>query len=146
MTESEILTPVLDLITQKNKGAGERDRVKNCITEILNAPKGLVNIDVCDINDLFQDGGEIHACDVSVDALEENRMDLLMEQILTATKWSASYKHVLVYFFFPEEHPLLMEELQPFHDWTATNPDEITITWGMTFHSPQTFRAIVLFQ
>ena len=70
MTESEILTPVLDLITQKNKGAGERDRVKNCITEILNAPKGLVNIDVCDINDLFQDGGEIHACYLSVYALE----------------------------------------------------------------------------
>ena len=146
MMKTELLKPVVDLITQKNKGAEERDRVKNCIMEILNAPKGLVNIDVCDIRDLFQEGGEIHVCDVSVDAVEENRMDLLMGQILTVKKWSESYKHVLVYFFFPEEHPLLMEELQPFHDWTATNPDEITITWGMTFHPSQTLRAIVLFQ
>lgn len=136
----------LDIIDQKNKEQGERDMVRNCVMEILNAPKGLVNLDVCDISDLFREGGEIHACDVSVDAGEDNRMDLLMGQILQNTQWSDSYKHVLVYFFFPEEYPLLMEELQPFHEWTASNPDEITITWGMTFHPLQTLRAIVLFQ
>lgn len=146
MLDLEMLEPTLYLIDQKNKGKEERDKVKNCILEILNAPKGLVNIDYYDIRDFFQEGGEIHACDVSVDAGKENRMDLLMEQILLNTKWSDSYKHVLVYFFFPKEYPLLMEELQPFHEWTASNPNKITITWGMTFHPSQTLRVIMLFQ
>lgn len=137
---------IFDLIDQKNKGTIERDRVKNCIMEILNAPQGLVNLDVCDISDLFQEGREVHACDVSVDAVEDNRMDLIMGQILQNTKWINSYKHLLVYFFFPEEYPLLMEELQPFHEWTASNPNKITITWGMTFHPSQTLRVIMLFQ
>lgn len=145
MIEAEMLKQVSNLIDQKNRGK-EHDIVRNSIMEILNAPKGLVNIDVCDIKDFLQEGGEIYACDVSVDAVENNRIDLLMEQILQNTKWNDSCKHILVYLFFPKEYPLLMEELQPFHEWTASNPDEITITWGMTFHPLQTLRAIVLFQ
>jgi hypothetical protein len=51
-----------------------------------------------------------------------------------------------VFFFFPEERPLLMEELKPFSEWIDSIPDEFMIKWGLAIHSSQELRAIILLQ
>ena len=113
---------------------------------MLDAPNGLINIDINDIKDLFQQGGEIHAIDVRVNAREEHRMEQLMNRVKEEANRLGADSRVLIYFFFPEHNPLLMEELQPFSEWIETFPGECMIKWGMATHSAQELRAIVLLQ
>ena len=116
------------------------------LKEVQENPNGLIGIDINDIKDLFQQGGEIHAIDVRVNAREEKRMEQLMEQIKKKGKSLSSYTRALIYFFFPEHNPLLMEELQPFSEWIESFPGECMIKWGMATQSAQELRAIVLLQ
>lgn len=146
MIEAEVLKPVLTLIDEKVKIQDEFEKVKRSLMDVLNAPKSLVSIDVNDVRDLFQDGGRIHAYDTSVDASKENRMALIMEQIMSKAKHFEPYNHALVFFFFPEGRPLLMEELQPFSNWIESVPGEFMIKWGMATQSTQELRAIVILQ
>lgn len=116
------------------------------IREVLNTHNSIVNIDINDVRDLFHDGEELHAFEVSVPADKENRMALLMEKIKKCTKCHEPYNRALVFFFFPEERPLLMEELKPFCEWVESVPGELMIKWGMATQSAQEIRAIVLLQ
>ena len=124
----------------------ECEKVKRSIVDVLNAPKSLVSIDVNDVRDLFQEGGAIHAFEVSVDALKENRMKQMMDRIIRKATHLEPYNHALVFFFFPEEQPLRMDELQPFSDWIESVPGEFMIKWGMATQSKQELLAIVLLQ
>ena len=81
MIATEVLKPVFALVDEKVTLQEEREKVMRGIMDVLNAPKGLVSIDVYDVRDLFQEGGVIHAFDVSVDALMANRMNLMMVEI-----------------------------------------------------------------
>lgn len=113
------------------------------INEVLNSTNILVNIDINDFRDIFQEGEEFHTFEVSVSANKENRMQLLMEQIKKCSKCYEPYNRALVFFYFPDLQPLLMEELKPLNEWIETVPGEFMIKWGMvTFPSP-TVRAIV---
>ena len=56
-------------------------RANRLIKEVLDSTNKLVNIDIKDVRDLFQEGGELHAFDVSVPTDKENRMQQLMEQV-----------------------------------------------------------------
>ena len=116
------------------------------LKEVLENPNSLINIDINDIKDMFLQSEEIHFFDVRVNAREENRMEQLMKQIKKNGKSISSYTYALVYFFFPERNPLLMEELQPFSEWMESVPDEFMIKWGMATQSTQELRAIVLLQ
>jgi len=116
------------------------------LKEVLENPNSLINIDINDIKDLFLQSEEIHFFDVRVNAREENRMEQLVEQIKKKGKSLSSYTRALIYFFFPEHNPLLMEELQPFSEWMESVPDEFMIKWGMATQSTQELRAIVLLQ
>lgn len=116
------------------------------LKEVLDAPNGLIGININDLKELFQQDGEIHAIDVRVNAREENRMEQLMEQIKKKGKSLSSYTRALIYFFFPEKCPLMMEELRPFSEWIETFPGECMIKWGMATQSAQELRAIVLLQ
>ena len=116
------------------------------LKEVLENPNSLINIDINDIKDLFLQSEEIHFFDVRVNAREENRMEQLVEQIKKKGKSLSSYTRALIYFFFPERNPLLMEELQPFSEWMESVPDEFMIKWGMATQSTQELRAIVLLQ
>lgn len=116
------------------------------IREVLNTHNSIVKIDTNDVRDLFQEGGEIHVFDVSVDASKENRMALLMNQIKRPSKCYEPYNRALVFFYFPEALPLLMEELKPFCEWIEYVPGEFMIKWGMATQSAQELRAIVLLQ
>jgi len=116
------------------------------LKEVLENPNSLINIDINDIKDLFLQSEEIHFFDVRVNAREEYRMEQLVEQIKKKGKSLSSYTRALIYFFFPEHNPLLMEELQPFSEWMESVPDEFMIKWGMATQSTQELRAIVLLQ
>ena len=116
------------------------------LKEVLENPNSLINIDINDIKDLFLQSEEIHFFDVRVNAREEYRMEQLVEQIKEKGKSLSSYTRALIYFFFPEHNPLLMEELQPFSEWMESVPDEFMIKWGMATQSTQELRAIVLLQ
>ena len=116
------------------------------LKEVLDAPNGLIGIDINDIKDLFQQGGEIHAIDVRVNAREEHRMERLMNRVKVDANRLGADSRVLVYFFFPEKCPLMMEELRPFSEWIETFPGECMIKWGMATQSAQELRAIVLLQ
>ena len=116
------------------------------LKEVLDAPNGLIRIDINDIKELFQQGGEIHAIDVRFNANEENRMEQLMEQIKENGKSLSSYTRALVYFFFPGKYPLTMEELRPFCGWIESMSGEIAVKWGMATHSASELRAAILLQ
>ena len=116
------------------------------LKEVFDAPNGLIGININDTKDLFQQDGEIHVFDVSVDASKENRMALLMNQIKRLSKCYEPYNRALVFFYFPEALPLLMEELKPFCEWIEYVPGEFMIKWGMATQSAQELRAIVLLQ
>ena len=121
-------------------------RTNQFINEVLNTTNKLVNIDINDVRDLFQEGGEIHTYDASVGASMKKRMELLMDQIIENTKKYEPFSHALVFFIFPEDRPLLMEELKPFSDWIESVPGEFMIKWGMAIHRTPMIRAIVLLQ
>jgi hypothetical protein len=116
------------------------------LKEVLENPNSLINIDINDIKDLFLQSEEIHFFDVRVNAREENRMEQLVEQIKKKGKSLSSYTRALIYFFFPERNPLLMEELQPFSEWMESVPGEFMIKWGMATQYTPELRAIVLLQ
>ena len=124
----------------------ECEKVKRSIVDVLNAPKSLVSIDVNDVRDLFQEGGVIHTFNASVGASIKKRMESLMDLIIVNTKKYEPFSHALIFFFFPEDRPLLMEELKPFSDWIESVPGELRIKWGMATQSTQEIRAIVLLQ
>lgn len=121
-------------------------RTNRFIKEVLDSTNKLVNIDINDVRDLFQEDEEIHAFDVSVPADKGNRMMLLVEQIKKCSKCHEQYNRVLVFFYFPSNLPLLIEEIQPFSDWIESVPGELMIKWGMATQSIQKLRSIVLLQ
>ena len=118
-------------------------RTNQFIKEVLNTTNKLVNIDIKDVRDLFQGGEELHTFDVSVPSDKENRMQQLMEHIKKCSKCHKPYNRALVFFFFPEEQPLLMEEMKPLSEWIESIPGELMIKWGMGLHSTPKVRAIV---
>ena len=114
------------------------------LKDVLDNPTSLININLNDVKDLFRQNEDICAFDVKVNSNEEQRMELLMKQIKEGTKSNLDFSSALVYFSFPESHPLLMSELQPFSEWGESIPGEFMIKWGMATQSTQEFRAIVL--
>ena len=132
------------MIYAKVKSEKEREKVKCGISDILHAPKRIICVDINDVIELFQEGEGIQIFDVSVDASNENRMSLVISHIKNDTKHFEPYGRALFFFFLPEDHPLLMEELQPFSDWIESVPGEFMVKWGMAIQSSQEFRVIVL--
>ena len=84
--------------------------------------------------------------DASVGASIKKRMESLMDLIIVNTKKYEPFSHVLVFFIFPEDRSLLMEELKPFSDWIESVPGELLIKWGMATQATQELRAIILLQ
>ena len=116
------------------------------LNEVLENPNSLVNIDINDIKDLFLNGGNISEFEIIVDALEEKRMKLLVNKIKEHTKCCHTFSRALVFFIFPEDRPLLMEELHHIYEWMESIQVEIMMKWGMATQSTQDLRAIVLLQ
>lgn len=116
------------------------------LEDVLNLHDSIIRIDSNDVRDLFQDGVGIHTLEVSVDVSNENRMAFLIALIRRKTKHFEPFSHVLVFFIFPKDQPLLMEELQPLTDWMESVPDDFMIKWGMATQSTQELRAIVILQ
>ena len=144
--DTQKIKQLLTLIANKSKSQTDYGNTKKYIMEIIDYHDSIVSIDVNDVNDLFQKGGEIHTYDASVGASIKKRMESLMDLIIVNTKKYEPFSHALIFFFFPEDRPLLMEELKPFSDWIESVPGELRIKWGMATQSTQELRAIVLLQ
>ena len=112
--------------------------VELLIREVLDSRSSIVKIDANDVNDL--------SYDASVGASIKKRMESLMDLIIVNTKKYEPFSHALIFFFFPEDRPLLMEELKPFSDWIESVPGELRIKWGMATQFTQELRAIILLQ
>lgn len=54
MIGPDCMRPVFALIDEKVTIEEEHRKVKRCIMDVLNAPKGLVSIDVNDVRDFFR--------------------------------------------------------------------------------------------
>jgi hypothetical protein len=115
------------------------------LKDVLDNPTSLININLNDVKDLFRQNEDICAFDVKVNSNEEQRMELLMKQIKERTK-SNHFSSALIFFLFPESHPLLMSEIQPLSEWIESAPGEFLLTWGMATQSSQELRIIVLLQ
>lgn len=124
----------------------EQKKIEGLVKEVINAPHGLLKISASDIRELFSGGGEIHAIDISVDGAEEKRMEQSIEQVKEKTKCIHAFSRALVYFFFPENHPLVMDELYHVNEWMESIPVEIMMKWGMATQTTQELRAIVILQ
>ena len=122
------------------------ENVMHLIKDVLYVSKRLVCIEAKDLIDLFQDGGAIQSLDISIKAEKADRIDELIKLIREKTTDSQHINNILVYFFFPEEHPLLMGELETFSECIKSFSDESTIKWGVTTHLRKDFRTIVLLQ
>ena len=144
--DTQKIKQLLTLIANKSKSQTDYGNTKKYIMEIIDYHDSIVSIDVNDVRDLFQEGGEIHTYDASVGASIKKRMESLMDLIIVNTKKYEPFSHALIFFFFPEDRPLLMEELQPFSEWMESVPGEFMIKWGMATQSTQELRAIVLLQ
>lgn len=124
----------------------EQKKIERLVKEVINAPHGLLKISASDIRELFSGGGEIHAIDIAVDGAEEKRMEQSIEQVKEKTKCLHAFSRALVYFFFPENHPLVMDELHHINEWMESIPVEIMMKWGMATQTTQELRAIVILQ
>ena len=116
------------------------------LKDVLGSPNSLIHIDIDDIKDMFRQDEDIRTFDVKVSSVGEQRMELVMKQIRKRTNFNLDFSSALVYFSFPENHPLLMSELQPFSEWGESIPGEFMMKWGMATQSTQELRVILLLQ
>ena len=144
--DTQKIKQLLTLIANKSKSQTDYGNTKKYIMEIIDYHDSIVSIDVNDVRDLFQEGGVIHTYDASVGASIKKRMESLMDLIIVNTKKYEPFSHALIFFFFPEDRPLLMEELKLLSDWVESVPGDFLIKWGMATQSTQEIRAIVLLQ
>ncbi len=124
----------------------EQKKIEGLLKEVISAPHGLLKISASDIRELFSGGGEIHAIDISMDGAEEKRMEQSIEQVKEKTKCLHAFSRALIYFFFPENHPLVMDELYHANEWMESIPNKFMIKWGMATQTSPEFRVIVLLQ
>ena len=113
---------------------------------VLENQNGLIRIGISDVEELFRQDEDIRAFDVRVSSIGEQRMELVMKQIRERTNFNLDFSSALIFFFFPESHPLLMSEIQPLSEWIESAPGEFLLTWGMATQSSQELRIIVLLQ
>ena len=113
---------------------------------VLENQNSLIRIGISDVEELFRQDEDIRAFDVRVSSIGEQRMERVMKKMKEEADSSLSFSSALIFFFFPESHPLLMSEIQPLSEWIESAPGEFLLTWGMATQSSQELRIIVLLQ
>jgi len=122
------------------------EETNRLIQEIVKTQSALIGIDACDIEETFMASGPIHGFTVTVDSALDSRAEVLIGGVREKAEQYKPFIHALVFFFFPTDKPLLMEELKPLSDWIETFPSKFMIKWGMATHSKQELRTIVIIQ
>ena len=104
------------------------------IREILEAANSTIIIDANDIRECLNEEGILTTFDVSVCASNTERMKELVKQVENKIADIAPIKSLLFHLSYPEEHPLLMSELQPLSDWLSSIPcdSDLTVKWGVS--------------
>ena len=123
---------------------GMRTDIESLINEVLNAPKSYVKLDAHDICDFFQGDGSISLLETAVDDTTGNRMDLALENIKKEIDQYNSFERLLLFFSVPQEHPLLIEELQTLTKWIESFQNTPDVLWGTTYNQEGLFQIVVM--
>lgn len=123
---------------------GMRTDVETLVNEMLTAPKSYVKLGVHDICDFFQGDGTISLLETAVDDTTGKRMDLALEDIKTEIDHYNSFERLLLFFSVPQEHPLLMEELQTLTKWIESFQNTPDVLWGTAYSQEGLFRIVVM--
>ena len=113
---------------------------------VLENQNCLIRIGISDVEELFRQDEDIRAFDVRVSFIGEQSMERVMKKMKEEADSSLSFSSALIFFCFPESHPLMMSEIQPLSEWIESAPGEFLLTWGMATQSSQELRIIVLLQ
>ena len=124
------LTPHLSLITKHCNNEDECQKIVHLLLKLVEV-KGIIDLDVADIDNLCQEGGEIHAAEISVDTSKENWEKLLKKEFKNKTKNLKQCSHALIYFLFPENHPPAMTDFALLKEYLDLMPDKLEIKWGV---------------
>ena len=117
------------------------------MNEVLNVQDAVIQITPSDICELFQDGGMICGFDNSVDATQQGRMSQLMEQVKDNLNGLMPLENCLVFFFFPKESPVMMDEMESVNALIGSL--DCPVKWGMAIEKNEkcsTLRVITLLQ
>ena len=123
---------------------GMRTDVELLINEMLNAPKSYVKLDIHDICNFFQGEGPISLLETAVDDTTSKRMDLALENIKNEIDQYNSIERLLLFFSVPQEHPLLIEELQTLTKWIESFQNTPDVLWGTAYNQEGLFRIVVM--
>ena len=123
---------------------GMRTDVELLINEMLTTQESYVKLDAHDICDFFQGDGPISLLETSVDNTTSKRMDLALENIKKEIDQYNSFERLLLFFSVPQEHPLLMEELQTLTKWIESFQNTPDVLWGTAYSQEGLFRIVVM--
>ena len=118
--------------------------VETIVNEMLNAQKPLMNLDVHDICDFFQGDGAISLFEIAVDDTTDHRMDLALEKIKNEMNHYNTFERLLVFFYVPQEFPLLIKELQTLTKWIESFQNAPDVLWGISFSQESSFRMVMM--
>lgn len=118
--------------------------VESLINEMLTAQESYVKLDAHDICDFFQGDGTISLLETAVDDTTGNRMDLALESIMKGIDHYNSFERLLLFFSVPQEHPLLIEELQTLTKWIESFQNTPDVLWGTAYSQEGLFQIVVM--
>lgn len=118
--------------------------VETLVNEMLNAPKRCVDLDAHDICDFFQGDGAISLFEIAVDDTTDHRMELALEKIKNEKDHYNPFERLLVFFYVPQEFPLLIKELQTLTKWIESFQNTPDVLWGISFSQESSFRMVMM--
>lgn len=136
-------------VVRLSKSEDDYKQTMQLIKEILDATNSTIMVDANDIRECLNEEGILTTFDVSVCASNAERMKELVKQVENKIADIAPIKSLLFHLSYPEEHPLLMSELQPLSDCLSSIPcdSDLTVKWGVSAIKQSTntqLRAIIL--
>lgn len=134
MSENEI--NIIESISKKGKTPKECATIKRFILETINDGNLMIGFDLSDFMTLFHNDGTISVLEASTDALDENRMEKLLDQLIQQCEVT-SFREMTLCIRCPEVNELTMAELGLLGDWFDKYDGGIQILWGFTHEGLQ---------
>lgn len=148
MIDNDMKARIHEIVWQVNRNWEYNRYIEGLVSEIIDTNGAVINLDIQDIKAMKKDGGEIVGIESCVPADSPNRLATLIEQIQLDAAFERDFNHIILKFFYPEEHPLMMEELAPLTEWVESfNNDDAVFIWGLASEeNSNLLRAVMLGQ
>lgn len=134
MSENEI--NIIENISKKGKTPKDCVTIKKFIVETINDGNLMIGFDLSDFMTLFHNDGTISVWEASTDALDENRMEKLLDQLIQQCEVT-SFHEMTLCIRCPKVNELTMSELSLLGDWFDKFDEGIQILWGFTHEELQ---------